>query len=130
MSSIPGLTDPLSRVRAANFLFRNHGEIDGLEFSEYQREERGFIQRLTIFHTESKMAHSVLRTKAAPTKSQFTVYDVEHLTAPHHDGILRLLAAADDHLQQYQTSGGDSFFANKELMTPFYDVRRPCALAA
>jgi hypothetical protein len=110
---------------AGEYLFQNSGKGSPYDYDEYKRERRGFLQRIVLYSKEGTLVNAVLRTKATPSSSIFSVYDVEHLLAKGVEGLSLLLDAADQHLEQFELSGPSSFFANNETALAHQDIRYP-----
>ena len=133
MSLLIATPAAVDRLQASGFLFRNEAEDENRHFAEYQRESRGFLQRIVVYRaktaaSEKGLEHAVLRTKCSPRNCLTTVYDVEHLFSSDAACVELLVDAADAHLQQFATAGAMSFFKDETTATPHYDVTKPYKL--
>jgi hypothetical protein len=115
----------------AGFVFKNTGFSNEYQFHEYVREKRSFLQRIVLYVSRDlEVAYSVLRTKCATAVSLSTVYDVEHLLCRGVQSTEVLIRAADSHWQQFELTGGNSFFRDASQAIPHYDLLRPQELLA
>lgn len=121
-------------LTAAAFSYRSSTLIArDQQVTVYEREHRGFLQRLTYYAaipTPWVAPRATMKTLCSTAPEQCTVYEAEHLMCLEPECVELLLCIADVQLEQFQLSGGASFFEVEASRTPRYDLRQPLILCA